>query len=174
MPKITIKLNTRSIDAAIKEVRAYSESLKSKTIEFSKRLGEVGFTVADSVMSGHVFSGETRESLQLVDYADGRMALTAGSEALLFFEFGAGARYGGGHPWDDDFGFGPGTYPGNGHWDDPFGWWFPTDDPRLKIRTDKNGQGWGHSYGNKPYMPFYKASVEMRSKVVQIAREVFK
>lgn len=172
MPKIKISLNEASINAALAEVKAYQKKVDQAGAEIARKLGKIGYDVAYSVMSGHVFSGETRESLELVEKAPNKYILRAGSEALLFFEFGAGVRYGGGHPWDDDFGFGPGTYPGNGHWDDPDGWWFPTSDPRLVIRRDKKGQGWGHSYGNKPYMPFYKASKAMREDILRIVREV--
>lgn len=174
MPKITLKLNEASISQAIKEVRAYQKKVEAAGAEIAHRLGEIGYNVAYQVMSGHVFSGDTIGSLELIDKGDGRYILTASSQSILFFEFGSGAKYGEGHPWDDDFGFGPGTYPGNGHWDDPEGWWFPTEDPRLIIRTDRNGQGWGHSYGNKPYMPFYKASKAMRGDILRIAREVLK
>ena len=174
MPEITLRLNDASIAAAIKEIKAYAKKVESAGEKIAKELSDRGYAVAYGVMSGHVFSGETLASLEVVKEAPNRYILRADSTAILFFEFGAGVRYGGGHPWDDDFGFGPGTYPGNGHWDDPEGWWFPTDDPRLAIRHDKDGQGWGHSYGNKPYMPFYKADKQMRADILEVAKEALK
>lgn len=174
MPKIKLKLSMDSINQALKEVKAYQKKVEGAGEEIAKQLSEIGYSVAYSVMQGHVFSGETIESLTLEKKGEGRYVLYAESQAILFFEFGAGVRYGGGHPWDDDFGFGPGTYPGNGHWDDPNGWWFPTDDPRLVIRRDKNGQGWGHSYGNKPHMPFYNADRAMRDSLLTVAKAVLR
>lgn len=172
MPTIKLSLSPSSIQAAIEQLNAYSEKLDTAGGKIAKRLADIGYDVAYGVMSGHVFSGETSESLTVQEAGDNKYILYAASQALLFFEFGAGAKYGSGHPWDDDFGYGPGTYPGNGHWDDPNGWWFPTDDPRLIIRTDKNGQGWGHSYGNKPHMPFYKADKAMKDNLLKVAKEV--
>lgn len=174
MPKIKLKLTDKSIRQALEEVNRYQRKVEKAGAEIARRLGELGFAAAYEVMQGHVFSGETIESLQLVEQSENRFILMAESQAILFFEFGAGVKYGGGHPWDDNLGFGPGTYPGNGHWDDPNGWWFPTDNPRLVIRRDRNGQGWGHSYGNKPHMPFYKADKAMRDELLKIAKEALK
>lgn len=172
MPKIKMKLSPSSIQAAIDQINDYEKKVKLAGEKIAKQLADLGYKVAYGVMSGHVFSGETIGSLTVQKVEENKYILSAGSQALLFFEFGAGAKYGAGHPWDDDFGYGPGTYPGNGHWNDPHGWWFPTDDPRLIIRTDKNGQGWGHSYGNKPHMPFYKADKAMRDNLLSIAKKV--
>jgi len=49
-----------------------------------------------------------------------------------------------------------------------------SDPSQVIIRTDNVGQVWGHSYGNKPYMPFYNADKEMREKLLEVAREVFR
>lgn len=174
MPTIQLSLNTKSIGMAIKELKSYQKKVEKAGDEIARRLADIGYDVAYGVMSGHVFTGETSESLDVVKDGPNRYVLTAESQAILFFEFGAGAKYGYGHPWDDDFGYGPGTYPGAGHWDDPDGWWFPTSDQRLIIRTDKNGQGWGHSYGNKPYMPFYKADKAMIDALLTVAKEVIR
>lgn len=173
MHKISFTLDPTSIGRAISQVKDYQKQVRAAGPEIAKRLARRGYSVAHGVMSGHVFSGETLESLEVVQESENTYILRAGSQAILFFEFGAGARYGGGHPWDGKFHMGPGTYPGAGHWDDPDGWWFPTDDPRLILTTDDNGQGWGHSYGNKPYMPFYKASRAMKDDLMKIAKEVF-
>lgn len=174
MPKITLRLNETSIAAAIKEVKEYGKKVADAGEKIAKELANRGYEVAYGVMSGHVFTGKTASSLKVIKESENKYILYAASTAILFFEFGAGVRYGGGHPWDDDFGFGPGTYPGAGHWDDPEGWWFPTSDPRLIIRTDKDGQGWGHSYGNKPYMPFYKADKQIRADIIEVAKEALK
>lgn len=172
--KIQMRLDPESIGEGIAQVEAYQKRVAESGDKIAQELAYLGYQVAYGVMSGHVFSGETSESLEVVEDGPNRYILMAASRALLFFEFGAGARQGGGHPWDDDFGFGPGTYPGNGHWDDPMGWWFPTEDPRLIIRRDKSGQGWGHSYGNKPHMPFYRADKAMRDDLLKVAKEVLR
>lgn len=172
--KISIKLTEKSIEQAISEIENYKQKLKKIANEIAKELADVGYQVAYSIMGTADFEKDISSSLQVKREAENKYVLVSNSKEILFFEFGAGAKYGYGHPLNADFGMGPGTYPnGKGHWNDPDGWWFPTDNPNLIRHTDKSGQGWGHSYGNQPYMPFYKADKEMCAKLKQIAEEVF-
>lgn len=173
MTKISVSLSTKSINAAIREVERYRSELRQKAILIAQRLANLGYDVAKVIMGGHVYTGEMINSLHVEDSGGGKVALVAEGKAILFFEFGAGARYGYGHPLDSELGVGPGTYPGKGHWDNPHGWWYPTDDARLIQKTDKNGQGWAHSYGNPPHMPMYRASVVIMQNIERIAIEVF-
>lgn len=165
-------LSDGSIDAAIKEMEQYRDKVKAAGDKICERLGNLGYSVAHVELSGHIFSGETIESLNVEEVGEGQFILYAESQAILFFEFGAGAWQGGGHPLAGTLGFGPGTYPGQDHWDEPGGWWFPTDDERLIRKVSKNGQGYGHSYGNRPHMPFYQASRQMRENLIKVATEV--
>ena len=172
----TIKVNAfdpASIQAAIDALKLYNRKLRNNCNEIAKRLAHLGYDVAASILSGHIFSGETIESLKVERVGNGKYVLYAQSTAILFFEFGAGVREGYGHPKAAELGMGPGTYPGKGHWDDKNGWWFYTDDPRLTIYTNKDGRGVGHSYGNRPHMPFYAADQQIRADILRVAKEVF-
>ena len=175
--KITVDaFSADSIDAAAKKLEEYADGLEEKAEKLCELLANMGYETAFQIMAGHVYSGETISSLQVIEESPTKYILQAGSVALLFFEFGAGVRYGGGHPGFPNANFQPsaiGSY-GNGHGSDPNGWWFPTDDQNLIVRTDKNGQGWGHSYGNPPHMPFYNASRKIRDDLIRAAQEVFK
>lgn len=174
MHKIKFSLSEKSISDAIKQLDDYRKKVENLGKEIAYRLSQLGYDVVYSILSDHVFTGETLDSLKVEEKGEGKYFLIANSKAILFFEFGAGVRYGNGHPIAKELGFGPGTYPGKGHWDDPNGWWYPTDDPRLIVKYDKNGQGYGHSYGNPPYMPFYTASKQMRENILSIAKELLK
>lgn len=167
---ITVKIV--GIDEAIKSLTDYSNQLQKRAEEIVKRLAQLGYDVAYQIMAGHIYSGETINSLTIVENDPTHYTLMAGSVALLFFEFGAGTM-GVGHPLAGDFHMGAGTYPGQTHALDPNGWWFPTDDENLIIRRNKDGQGWGHSYGNAPHMPFFNASKRMNDDLEKIAKEVF-
>ena len=169
--RIHIDLSESSIDSAIQQINEYKTRVHNAGAEIAERLANLGYTVAWGIMAGNVYSGETISSLQVLQESETRFVLQAGSPALLFFEFGAGVN-GGGHPLNAELNMGPGTYPGEGHWNDPNGWWFPTDDPNLAVRTNKNGEMWGHSYGNPPHMPFYRASRAMRDDLIRVAKEV--
>ncbi len=173
--KIKISLSEASIDAAIKQLEQYQTKVANAGAKIAERLANIGYEVAWGIMAENIYSGETISSLQVYQESENKFILRAGSVALLFFEFGAGVTFGDGHenPQVNGTNMGPGTYPGQTHANDPKGWWFPTDDANLAIRTDKDGQMWGHSYGNPPHMPFYRASQKIRAEVLNVAREVF-
>lgn len=169
--KIRVELSDASIDAAVAQLTAYREKLNRVGNEIAEKLSQLGYQTAYLIMNEHIYSGDTIGSLTVEEVGPAKYILKAGSQALLFFEFGAGIN-GGGHPLAGEFGFGPGTYPGKGHWNNPHGWFYETDDPDLIVKYGKDGQGLGHSYGNPPHMPMYLASREMRDELLNVAKEV--
>lgn len=182
MPKtIRMTLNPTDIDMAIKELESYSKSLPAKADAIANALAQMGYSVAASILSAHVFDGDTLRSLTVESEGDGKYVLYAESEAILFVEFGVGARagshpIGGAHKGSADGAFekmGAGTYPGQTHANDPSGWWFPTNDPRLIVRVGEDGQGWGHSFGYTARMPFAMADETMKQDILRVAKEVF-
>lgn len=144
--------------------------LEEKTEELARRLAVKGYENAILVMSEHVFSGETLAGLSVEQTGPAQYVVKANSTAILFLEFGSGVR-GGGHP--EANGFGPGTYPGQQNALNPNGWWFPTDDERLIVSRNKEGQGFGHSYGMAPAMPMYSAVKTLEDELESVIREVF-
>ena len=169
---IRMALNPQSIDKAIRELEAYRDGLQKKADAIAHGLAELGYTVAAGILAQHVFDGETLGSLTVEQESEGKYILYAQSRAILFVEFGAGARAGS-NPLGADLGMGAGTYPNQKHAFDANGWWFPTSDARLIVKTDSNGQGWGHSYGNPARMPFAMASENMKRDLLNVAKGVF-
>ena len=156
--KITIDLSAKSIDSAIKEVRKYKAWVLEKEKELRQRLAMLGASVASIKFSTAIYNGTNDVTVRVED--DGSMAtIYAEGESVAFIEFGAGAKYGYGHPQAGEFGVGPGTYPeGKGNWDNPKGWYIP---------------GGEHSYGNPPAMAMYGAVQAITEQVTMIAKEVF-
>ena len=160
MKTITMTLDVRSINKAIKELESYKKDIERKSNEICERLMSLGaMTVSQRFAQVVPFVSDTGgRDYEISVTNDGKTwTLTAGGTEVLFLEFGSGSRYGYGHP--DNLGYGPGTYPGKGHWDQPQGWWTP------------QGQ---HSYGNPPAMGFYAARIEMMEALVEIAEEILK
>ena len=160
MPKkITIDLSAKSIDSAIKEVRKYKAWVLEKEKELRQRLAMLGASVASIKFSTAIYNGTNDVTVRVED--DGSMAtIFAEGESVAFIEFGAGAKYGYGHPQAGEFGVGPGTYPeGKGNWDNPKGWWYG------------NGQ---HTSGNPPAQAMYGAVQAITEQVTMIAKEVFR
>ena len=169
---MTITYNIIGLETTIAHLQQILNNLNRYAAEIVRRLSLIGYDVAYQIMAGHIYTGETIDSLTIVENDDTHFTLMASSRALIFFEFGAGIN-GGGHPQAGGFGFGPGTYPGQTHALDPNGWYYPTDDPALIVAHTKDGQGLGHSYGNPPRMPFYYAKEKMKQDLLTVAREVF-
>ena len=160
MPKtIKMTLSNSGINGALKEVKAYKTWVLRKEKELRLRLAAAGATVASIQFSRAIYNGSNDVTVR-VDSTGSVAVIYAEGEAVAFVEFGAGAKYGYGHPQAAQFGVGPGTYPdGKGHWDDPEGWYY------------EHGK---HSYGNPPAMAMYNAVQKMAEDLTTIAREVFR
>lgn len=160
--KIQVSLSDKSIGNAVSELRKYAAWVSEKEKELRMRLAQLGATVASIQFSRAVYGGTNDVSVR-VDSTGSVAVIYAEGESVAFIEFGAGAKYGYGHPQAGEFGVGPGTWSdgpdGRGHWDNPKGWWYG------------HGQ---HTYGNPPAMAMYKAVQEMTTQLTQIAREVFR
>ncbi len=155
---INISLDNKSINAGIKELRKYKAWMTAKETELRTRLAALGANVASIQFAGATYDGTNNVTVR-VDNTGSVAVIYAEGSAVAFIEFGAGAKYGYGHPQAGEFGMGPGTYPdGKGHWDKEKGWWYA------------HGQ---HSYGNPPAMAMYQAVQKMTEEITTIAKEVF-
>lgn len=167
MPKIRVRLDSKSIDAAIKELNAYKDSLPRKLDELCKRLAAIGATNISLGYARAAYTGKKDVDVS-VEKTEKGYAIVAAGETVLFLEFGAGVTYGYGHPEPEvnvgggTVQMGPGTYPdAEGHWDDPKGWWLPS------------AAGGGHTYGNPPSAAMYRTARDLERVVLDVAREVF-
>lgn len=152
-------LDPKSVDNAIRQVREYKAWLVSKEKELRERLAFLGAVEAKITFTQAIYHGVKDVTVDIEDSGN-KAVIYAKGESVAFIEFGAGARYGYGHPLNGELGTGPGTYPeGKGHWDDPEGWYFA------------HGQ---HTYGNPPAMAMVHARDEMVARVTAVVREVFR
>ena len=168
---VKLEINNSSIDNALRELERYEKKIDRAGAEIVRKLSIIGYDVAYSVMHDHIWTGETIDSLTVIERSPTKYILMAQSEALMFFEFGAGVK-GYGHPRAGEFGAGPGTYPGQTHALDPGGWWYETDDDLLIEHIGKDGRGYAHTYGNEPRMPFQQAVDKMKDDLLKVAKEV--
>ena len=155
---IKIELSNSSISNAIKELREYKNWVTRKETELRQKLADVGADVARIEFAGAKYDGNNDITVR-VDNTGSVAVIYADGSAVAFIEFGAGAKFGYGHPQAGEFGTGPGTYPeGKGHWDDPDGWYYA------------HGK---KSWGNPPAMAMYHAVQRMTEQFTTIAKEVF-
>ena len=153
---MTITINgfdTASINSAINQLERLRED---KTQEVCMRIAEYGAQRARTTFSFASYDG-VNDVRVVAEPTIGGARVRASGNAVLFIEYGAGAKRGYGHPRPQ--GYGPGTYPGKGHWDDPNGWYY-----RHGVR----------SWGNPPACAMYNAEQDMYYRAHEIASEVFK
>lgn len=164
---ISFGLDSVSIQRAIREVEQYKQQFIDKNTLFVQRLAEVGIPVIDQNMSGAGDSDPEHNTYITVNSfgSYSQAVLTVEGRDILFIEFGAGRFYNGEpgsshHPKGAELGYTIGSY-GKGLGKNDF--WYYTADTGESVR----------SYGTEATMPVYKASVEIRQRIRQIAKEVF-
>lgn len=141
-----------------KGVLEYQDWLKRKSEVLAERLASIGATHASLGFSRAAYTGPRDHEIKVEKRGESKWAVIADGVEVLFVEFGAGIRYGYGHPEAGTYHMGPGTYPGKGRWDSPSGWYTP----------DKE-----HTFGNPPYAPMYNSVKTLEKELADIVREVF-
>lgn len=155
-------LDDKSVDNALKELKRYKKWVQEKEALLRQRLAQLGESTANIKFSQAVYDGTNDVSVRIEDNGN-KATIYAEGSAVLFIEFGSGAKHGNGHPEAGNFGYGPGTYSegpsGKGRWEDPNGWYYA------------HGK---RSWGNPPAMAMLNARDTMVEQLTAIAREVFK
>ncbi len=165
---IKCKLDTASLENAIKELQDYRKGIEDKVIVFVNLLLQDGIVVANARLGSTI--GDSTDAIVGFNVNDGGQLVSAeislsGPDAL-FIEFGAGIAYNTGnqHPKASEFGYGPGTYPSK----------HPPNraiNPGRWVYRENGEKVW--SIGTMASMPIYHASEEIRNKITQRAKEVF-
>ena len=164
-------LDSRSIDNAIRELKDYQQWVQRKADELRQRVAELIRSKAElgflTSISGDYINEEASiggVTVDIQDNGDVTLVVASGKDAV-FIEFGAGVYHNGSvgsspHPLGAGLGFTIGSY-GHGLGKREI-WGF----------TDENGN-YHKTHGTPASMPLYKALMEVRQDIVQIAREVF-
>lgn len=161
---IKVKLDPKSIENAITELRMYKEDLERRVNLLVDTLTKRGAEVARAkvVEMGAYYTGELLQSIDSYLFSFGGAPvgfIRVNAEYGLFVEFGTGivgenSKH---HPAESAFGW---EYDVNDHGE--VGWLFPTDDGTYR-RT--RGQA------SRPFM--YETALQLRDEFPAIVREVF-
>lgn len=177
--KITFGLSQKEIENAIKELRQYQSDLNRKCEELCSRLTQEGIRIAQSHIGSSGFGKYIHLGSEITPQQAGCKAIlymedttkiksewqtlegvkSADVSPMLMLEFGSGLKA---ENPKNISGVGTGTFPGGKHGNEP-GWYY--------MDLEDN---WHYSTGVSPKMPMYNTANELRTKVVTIAREVFK
>lgn len=160
MPKIKISLNEDSINAALKELKAYHKKVKQAAAKLVKMLTEQGVEIAQLNVSDMkaVDSGELYNSI-FAKYEGDAGFVVADATHAAFVEFGTGTMgKNSPHPQIAVAGW---HYDVNNHGE--LGWWY----------VGRDGQyHWTKGMPSRPYM--YQTAQLLRQMVVPAAKEILK
>lgn len=176
--QINIKLDTRSVKAAIRNAKKYQNRLRIACEKYVEELADLGISVAK--MNEGEYAGKILYSKRTDKQVNGCTCImvaegtdvprswntkngmrTANVNALLMAEFGSGWRADDNNARAWGANAGQGTFPEQTHAFDQGGWWWVDD-------TGKH-----HSYGESPTYPMYNAYMEMFSQMNTVAQKVF-
>lgn len=156
---------TTNAGTVILQLKQYRDNMNGKIHTLLERLAQIGVDTADTRFKTAQYDGDNDVTVTGPEWVgENKLVIRASGKSVLFIEFGSGLP-GYGHPKAQDLGYGPGTYSdsealgGKHHWDDPKGWFYKHDE---------------RSHGNPPARAMYDAGKEMRERVAEIAREVFR
>lgn len=161
---MTITVNVRGVDEAIRRLEEYRDRLEWQTNELCRRLADMGATNVSILFSRAIYTGPLDFSVSVEAVDNGYQIIVSG-QSVAFVEFGTGVTYGYGHPQAGEFNVGPGTYPGQTHAMTGEGWYLP--------KGKQSADGTKHTYGNPPNMPMYNTAQDLKQEIARVAREVF-
>ena len=170
---ITVELNERSINAAIKELESYKKWLKEKTEELVKELAKQGVEIAKLKFASAAYDGTKDVSVSFKQKKDTRYAVMAVGGTVLFIEFGTGITYPDDHPEKPAGLIGRGEY-GHKLGRLPNGWRY-NGDPGTNGVVIMQGKhaGMVQTKGNPANASLYLTERELETKFKEIVKKVF-
>ena len=159
---IRMSLSTKSISQAIKELKAYRDSLESRKQQLLDELANIGVREASVRFTTAIYDGVNDSDVTL-EVIDNGYRIVAEGKAVAFIEFGAGVYHNPSEPYPKPR---PDGIVGIGEYGKGYGkrqaWGFKNESGELVV-----------THGNPAAMPMWYASEEMRNSILRIARRVF-
>lgn len=157
-----MSLNTSSIKDAIKELKAFRDSIDAKKYQLLEELTKIGLREASVRFTTAMYDGVNDSNVR-AELTHFGYRIVAEGKAVAFIEFGAGVYHNPGEPYPNPR---PDGIVGIGEYGKGLGkrqaWGYEDETGELVI-----------THGNPAAMPMWYASEEMRNSILQIARRVF-
>ena len=167
-------ISVTGVDSIIKRLESYTKNLEEKNRVFMERLAQIGIDTATLKFSQAQYDGVNDVVVEQTPHweGDNTLYVTATGSTILFIEFGTGVHYTEKHPLQSKFGYERGTY---GYGLGKLESWRYKGSPGTngELITEGPHAGEIRTQGNPPARAMYDAAKEMRSKIREIAREVY-
>ena len=158
---INLKLNTRSLDAAIRKLEAYQKHIENRVKALIEVMCLDGEEYAKAYLL-HWGTGMTYGSI--IGYREGNRGIIEAGENAIWIEFGTGVTKNiFGDPFHERGKLGVYTFGGYGmgHGADPYGWWYWKDNK------------WNHTYGIQMQPFMHNAAMKLKEDFEQTSKRVF-
>lgn len=168
---ISMTLDTKSIDNAIKELEKYKQELLKKEQRLLEGLANIGVREASIRFTTAMYDGVNDVSVTLDKTSNG-YAIVASGQAVAFIEFGTGVYHNTSEPYPNPR---PEGIVGIGEYGQGKGKrraWFYKGEAGTNGEMQKNGIV--KTRGNPAQMPMWYASEEMRRSILQVVKEVWR
>ena len=168
---IKIKLDVRSINAAIKEIEAYRNKLSRINTEICKKLADKGLEKAQVLFDRAAYDG-VKDAKVTAEPTENGYRIIASGQTVAFIEFGTGVHYNAGssYPLPKPSGIvGIGEYGKKQGKKDK---WQYKGAPGTSGVVSQDGRV-VTTHGNPAQMPMYHALTAMQEEVERIVREAF-
>lgn len=168
---ISLDLSKQSIEKAIKELEQYKKDFLAKEQKLLEGLANIGVREASIRFTTAMYDGVNDVSVTLDKTSNGYVIVADGA-AVAFIEFGTGVYHNSGEPYPNPR---PEGIVGIGEYGKGKGKrraWYYHGEPGSSGEVQPSGVV--KTRGNPAAMPMWYASEEMRSSILQIAREVFR
>ena len=157
-----MSLSAKSIGEAVKQLKAYRDSIEDRKDKLLEELVNIGLYEAQVRFTNAMYDG-VNDSEVTVEAIENGYRIVAEGKAVAFIEFGAGVYHNPTEPYPKAR---PDGIVGIGEYGKGYGkrqaWGFRDDSGELVI-----------THGNPAEMPMWHASEEMRNSILKIARRVF-
>ena len=157
-----MSLSAKSVEQAIRELKAFRDSLEKRKEQMLEELVNIGLYEAQVRFTSAMYDGVNDVEVNVETIENGYRIVAEG-KAVAFIEFGAGVYYNPTEPYPNPR---PEGIVGIGEYGKGYGkrqaWGFKDDSGELVI-----------THGNPAAMPMWHASEEMRNSILKIARRVF-
>ena len=167
---ISVRLDDKSIDNAIRELKQYEQFLLEKEKLLLEKLAMIGVSEASVRFTTAIYDGVNDVQVVLEKSGKGYSIIASG-EAVAFIEFGTGVYHNTSEPYPNPR---PEGVVGIGEYGKGRGKrraWFYKGEAGTNGEQQKNGVV--KTRGNPAAMPMWYATEDMKNSILRIAREVF-
>ena len=172
MRKIQMSLSSKSIDAAIRQVKTYRTWLKAKTELLLERLVQEGYQIASANFAKASYDGTNDASVSVETRGPNVRAVVAVGASVLFIEFGTGVTYPDDHPEADRHGMRRGEYGQGKGKQTSWGYYGePGTNGTPHVKGDKTVV---ITKGNPANMAMYNTVQQLEQMLPSLVREVFR